>query len=132
MAALATSARLFAIGIARRVWWLIAVVIVGNATVYDAAIKPYLPPDWQKVAVAVPLPIALAFLLCGVAWAAVLTYHELRTSTTAAPRVSVSGGIYMHHVESVTYGSGRATSVKVKRKPSPDQETFWTTREDQP
>ena len=81
---LARSLLLLFRGVLRRfLLWLPPIVLdrLDAMTLYDQSLKRYLPPGIQRV-VALPLENLLILALVLVFWAVVLSYHELRMSST--------------------------------------------------
>jgi hypothetical protein len=135
MGELAKSVRLFAGGIIRRLWSLIPGVLLGLIGIYDALIKPFLPPEWQRVSLAVPLPFVAVLLGLGLVWAAVLTFHELRMQAATLPlppSITVATGatvVYAPTAQTVSVTSaagGRGTRVRMSGPVPPGQTKLWT------
>jgi hypothetical protein len=137
MAGLPTSARLFGAGIVRRLWSLIPGLLLGVAGVYDALVRPYLPADWQKVSLAVPLSLIVALLALGLGWAALLTFHELRIQSQSAGVAAVRvepGATYINAPgASFTFGSAksvRGTRIRITEPPDEQLKVWVTTDQD--
>ena len=131
MGDLARSARLFGGGIGHRLWSLIPGALLGAASVYEAFIKPFLSSEWQRLSLAVPLPLVLAFLALGLVWAALLTYHDLRMHTLIElpPTFSVASGatfVYAPAAQSVTLAApGRGARLRMSDGVPLGQQPLW-------